>query len=288
MPVIMNSRYKRNLPGRWLIILLIAAATAGLAFLINRYLVSPNLTLKRPVKILLIGADAAKATERLPRMDSFVLALINPEDAAVSLISIPGFSLVDHLQAEIRISDAGSKEGIRFAEQLISELLKTKIDHYVVVNFDGFQQLVDILDGVEVNVTRSLKYTDKSGGLIATINPGRQVLTGEQALRYVRFLDSQGEIDRIARQQAVFGMIFKKMIHTSNIFKVFKIYHALKEYTQTDLSLKEALQLAVFAKTIALRQDVSMYILPGSAEATSWKPDYNAIGRLITQIGPVN
>ena len=78
------------------------------------------------------------------------------------------------------------------------------------------------------------------------------------------------------------------MIHPGNIFKVLKIYHAFKEYTQTDLSLKEALQLAAFTKKIDLRQDVSMYILPGSAEATYWKPDYDEIGRLLTRIGPGN
>lgn len=161
MPVIKYSRHKRNLPGLSVIILLIAAATAGLAFLINRYLVSPNLTLKRPVTILFVGADATNAKDRFPRMDSFVLALINPNDTEVSLISIPGSSQVNHLQTEIRISDTGGKEGISSVEQLISELMKTKIDHYVVVNFYEFQQLVDILDGVEVNIVRPIKYIDK-------------------------------------------------------------------------------------------------------------------------------
>ena len=67
MPVPINSRNESNLPKVLLIILLVVAGTAGLTFVINRLVIRPNLTLKKPETILFVGQDVTKSTDRFPR-----------------------------------------------------------------------------------------------------------------------------------------------------------------------------------------------------------------------------
>jgi LCP family protein required for cell wall assembly len=288
MPVPINSRNGGNLPKVLAILLLIVAGITGLTFLINRYFISPTLTLKQPVTILVVGEDMPQTTGGFPQMDTLVLALINPKKSKVSLLSIPGASQAGPLQTETSISDAGGKQGILKAQQLISELTGIKIDHYMELDFNGFRQLVDLLDGVEVDVAQSVRYTNKYGQPIAEITPGRQILNGEQALLYVRYLDQKGEADRIARQQIIFKAILTKAAQPGNIMNAVKINGAMKKYLKTDLSLKEVLQLMAFAKSIDLHRDLAVYMLPGTAGETYWKPDYPAVRRLMRQLSQVN
>lgn len=283
-----NSRTGNILPKILVILLLIVAGITGLTFLINRYFISPTLTLKQPLAILVVGEDRSQSTDGFPQMDTLVLALINPVDTKVSLLSIPGASRISPFETEILIRNAGGKEGILKAKQLISELTGTKINHYMEIDFHGFQQLVDLLDGVEVDVTQTVKYTNKDGQPIAEITPGRQILNGEQALLYIRFLDQKGEADRFVRQQVIFKAILAKVIQPGNVTNAFKINDAIKKYMKTDLSLKDILQLTAFAKSIDFHRDVTVHMLPGAAEDTYWKPDYPEIRRLMKRLRPVN
>jgi LCP family protein required for cell wall assembly len=261
------------------------AGIAGLTFLINRYFIAPALTLKQPMTVLVAGEDVPQSAGGFPSMDTLVLAYINPEDSKVTLISIPGTSWISPLKTEILIGDTGGKEGILKAEQLISQLTGTRIDHYMEINFRGFEQLVDLLDGVEVDVTQPVKYTDKNGQPIAEITPGKQILNGEQTLLYVRYLDQKGEVDRIARQQIILKAILAKAARPDNVMNAFKINDAIKKYMKTDLTLKQILQLTAFAKSIDMHRDISVRILPGTAEGPYWRPDYPEIRRLVKQIG---
>lgn len=285
MSIVMNSRNGSNLTKVLIILFLVLTGITGLAFLINRYFVTPAFTLKQPVTILLAGEDLPQRSDGFPRLDTLILALIHPKQTKVFLVSIPGASQADP-QAETLIGDAGGKEGIQKAGKLITDLTGKQIDHYMILNFQGFQQLVDLLDGIEVNVDRTVKYTGVAGQPIAVIQPGKQVLTGEQALLYVRYLDQKGEVARIARQQEVFKTILLKAAQPGNMINALKIYNTLKKYVKTDLTVKEILQLTAFAKSMDSRRDITLYTLPGTGEDNYWKPDYPEIKRLMKRLEP--
>ena len=63
------------------------------------------------------------------------------------------------------------------------------VRYYVHTDFQGFQELVDILGGVEITVERRMHYVDKAQGLEVDLFPGTQVLDGAKALQYVRYCD---------------------------------------------------------------------------------------------------
>ena len=91
-----------------------------------------------------------------------------------------------------------------------------QINYLITVNFRGFRQIVDRLDGAWIDVDR--RYFNDRGGPCgyATINlrPGYQQLTGRQALDYVRYRHTDSDLYRVARQQQ-FVKAFKGQIQES-------------------------------------------------------------------------
>jgi anionic cell wall polymer biosynthesis LytR-Cps2A-Psr (LCP) family protein len=71
----------------------------------------------------------------------------------------------------------------------------------VVLDFDAFQRMVDVLGGVEIYVPRDMKYTDRAGGLFIDLKKGRQTLDGYQAMGFVRFRKGDDDFRRQERQR---------------------------------------------------------------------------------------
>ena len=91
-----------------------------------------------------------------------------------------------------------------------------QINYLITVNFRGFRQIVDRLDGAWIDVDRRY-FNDRSGPSgYAKINlrPGYQQLTGRQTLDYVRFRHTDSDLYRVARQQQ-FVKAFKGQIQES-------------------------------------------------------------------------
>jgi len=56
------------------------------------------------------------------------------------------------------------------------------VDSYVIINLDLFENVVDALGGVEVNVPYRMLYSDRAAGLSIDLQPGPQVLDGAAAV----------------------------------------------------------------------------------------------------------
>jgi LCP family protein required for cell wall assembly len=94
-----------------------------------------------------------------------------------------------------------------------------RIDHIVAVEFNGFQAIVDALGGVPICTNRALndpKVKDANGhfhGSGLALPKGRSVLTGKQAIEFVRarYLDGTSDIGRMKRQQAFLGAVMRSV-----------------------------------------------------------------------------
>jgi LCP family protein required for cell wall assembly len=120
------------------------------------------------------------------------------------------------------ISDGGPSLLVRTVEQMTG----IRVDHYVSVDLDGFKQIANAINGVEVCILPS-SYHDPTDVNITNINDGfsgfhghdgTQRLVGDQALAFVRQRHGlpEGDIDRIKRQQQFLGSVFRTA--TSNHF----------------------------------------------------------------------
>lgn len=106
------------------------------------------------------------------------------------------------------------------------------IDHYAVVDFRGFQSMVDALDGVEVCTTEAID--DKNAHL--QLSPGRHRLDGTQALAYVRARKSIGDgsdLGRITRQQAFLSSVAQEATSSQLLVQPARLFSFLDAATKS-------------------------------------------------------
>jgi len=164
----------------------------------------------QPATALVVGYDERKGADEgtPPRSDTVMMVRADTETDSISLLSFPRDLVVDVTcpgkpSYRGRINEAYTECGTRGTLETVRKLTGQPINYLITVNFKGFRQLVDAIDGVWVDVDR--RYFNDQGGPngFATINlfPGYQRLGGYQALDYVRFRHTDSDLFRVARQQ---------------------------------------------------------------------------------------
>jgi LCP family protein required for cell wall assembly len=153
-----------------------------------------------------------------------MLARADPETDSISLLSFPRDMTVEiHCPGRStyvdKIAHAFSScgaNGPQASLETVKALTGLPINYLITVNFRGFRQIVDRLDGAWIDVDR--RYFNDRGGPFgyAKINlfPGYQNLTGRQALDYVRYRHTDSDLYRVARQQQ-FVKAFKGQVQES-------------------------------------------------------------------------
>jgi polyisoprenyl-teichoic acid--peptidoglycan teichoic acid transferase len=188
-----------------------------------------------PQTIMLAGSDRRHGDKKKglkPRSDTIILMRVDP-NKGIALLSLPRdlkVSIPGH--GSDKINAAYTLGGPKLAIKTVKQLTHLKINHYIDVNFRGFQQAVDEIGCVFVDVDR--RYFNDNSGLgygqqYAAINvrPGYQKMCGARALEYVRYRHTDTDISRNARQQdfmrytraqITFGKLIK---HTGKLIDIF-------------------------------------------------------------------
>jgi len=225
----------------------------------------------RPVNILVMGIDRVLDTsEKAPdifsgRSDTMLLVRLDPAAETVNVLSIPRDTRVDIPGIGIyKINHANVVGGAMLAAQTVSYNLDgITIDRYVRVSTGAFRELVDLLGGVEIFVPTRMYYIDKTQDLRIDLQPGRQVLNGDQAEQFARFRkDGFGDVGRVQRQQQLIRALRDRLTNPLVLPKLPQAIELLQSYIDTNLTLNEMLALASFG--LGLKQDnFRMVMLPG-------------------------
>ncbi|MCM3574128.1 MULTISPECIES: LCP family protein [Mesobacillus] len=223
------------------------------------------------ISVLFVGIDDSEARnfESASRTDALMLATLNEKDKSIKLLSIPRDSLVyiPSKGYEDKINHAYGKGGITSTIETVEELLDVPVDYYVQMNFEAFIDVVDALDGIEVEVPFELHEkdsTDRNGAVY--LKPGLQTLDGEEALALARTRKLDNDIERGKRQQEILKSIMKKAASAKSITKYSDVMEAVGDNMQTDLSFSEMKALVDYA-TAGSSLDVETMSLQG-ADAT--------------------
>jgi polyisoprenyl-teichoic acid--peptidoglycan teichoic acid transferase len=173
------------------------------------------------INILLVGEEAINDGGARGRTDSMMIATINVKQKALKLtsimrdlyVAIPGYS-------DNKLNAAYHNGGMPLLKQTIEENFDIKIDGSVLVDFSGFEQIIDLLDGVEITLTANeASYLNRtnyiSNPIYRNVRAGTQTLNGNQALGYsrIRYVKTESERDdfgRTSRQRTVLNAIFEK------------------------------------------------------------------------------
>ena len=153
--------------------------------------------------------------------------------------------------------------GYNGLKAILGELYQVEIKYYVEVNFEGFQQIVDALGGLTVNV--QVPVVDDTypagGGALARvyIASGMQHMTGAEALVYARSRHASTDFDRGARQQRVLLSLRQQTDIASILPRVDSFANALATSVRTDIPRELMPRLLGLAARVST-PDVQSYV----------------------------
>lgn len=230
---------------------------------------------KGRTNILLLGIAGGKHPA-WDLTDTMILASIKLNTKDVLMISLPRDIWSPTLQDKINSAYHYGEEkrkggGFVLAKSIAEEVLGLPVHYAILIDFDGFQDTIDTLGGIEIEVPESFK--DKKFPLPGKENDncdgdpefacryetikfkqGHQLMDGETALKYVRSRNAEGQqgtdFARSQRQQQVI-LAFKKKTTSlrilANPFKIKKLQTQFSKSIKTDAQLSEVLALAKVA-----------------------------------------
>ncbi|WP_066500716.1 LCP family protein [Abyssisolibacter fermentans] len=225
------------------------------------------------VNVLLLGLEDT-------RTDTIIFASFDSKTKKMDLLSIPRdtyYSEAGHNNADQKkINAVYGRSNAKGTMNAVSKILGgIPIHYYVSVKYEGVEEIVNTLGGVEVTVPFHMKYDDTTVGksLHIDIPKGKQVLDGENAVKFLRFRKSSngngykdGDLGRIKSQQ----QFLKSAINKALSFKLPAVIKTCFNYVRTDMPLTDMLIYAKNAIGIDPDKDITMKVLPGSAK----KGDY--------------
>ena len=219
------------------------------------------------INILLLGIDRRGGKGWGYRTDTIIIVRVDPVNKTVGMMSIPR-----DLQVSIpgngddRINTAnvyGYKYnypggGPALLKRTIESSFDIPIDYYVIVDFDGFKQIIDTLGGVDVNVPKALHdtmYPDPRPGdpyayKTVHFNAGWQHMDGARALEYARSRMSTSDFDRAKRQQSLLLAIREKALNLNLLPKLPTLTATMMDTVLTDMTLDEMIELARLAPQV--------------------------------------
>ncbi|MDO7864165.1 LCP family protein [Brochothrix thermosphacta] len=173
---------------------------------------------EKPFTVLLmgIGTQPSNAKRQLRgASDTMVLATVNPSKNEMNLLSIPR-DMITPISGESKkgkISTAYTIGGAQKSVDTVSDLFDVSIDHYVTLNMDGLEQLVDAVDGVTVKNT--FEFTQDG----FNFPKGSLTLSGEKALSYslMRYNDPNDDFGRQKRQRQTVDALFVKLVSAKGL-----------------------------------------------------------------------
>jgi len=202
--------------------------------------------------------------------DTILVVNLNLENGQQVFISIPRdiwiSSIKDKINAAYHFGEEAQKgKGLLTAKAAVEEVVGMPIHYGILIDFAGFVKVVDLVGGIDVNVSQSFtdalypiagKENDACAGdsefkcryETVTFTKGSQNMDGERALKYVRSRYAEGaagtDISRGQRQQAVILALKNKLLNLnvlSNFKLLQKLTQAADESVVSDLPVGEAL-----------------------------------------------
>ena len=239
-----------------------------------------------PVTFLLMGSDqrTGKGNKGYgnfegARSDTTMLLHVYPDRESAVVVSIPRDTVVnlpackdsdDKVLPAIRdrFNAAFDRGGPGCTVKAVEAMTGLTVDHFVVLDFNGFKKTIDALGGVEVCLTRPLQDS-KSG---VDLPAGRTRVSGEDALSFVRVRHNIGDgsdISRINRQQIFLSSLIQEVTDSGLLTDPLRLWRVLRESSKsiaTDKALADSDGLIAMAASLSgLRpKDISFVTLPAA------------------------
>ena len=270
---------------------------------------------QEPLNILVMGSDTREGegnnidgmTLSGERSDTTLLIHLSANRKFAYGISIPRDTLVDRPECyeedgtpipaaqDVMWNDAFSVGGPACTIQQFEQISGVRVDNYAVIDFRGFKDMVNALDGVEVCIPEDIVDTERG----ITLEAGTREIKDEEALSYVRVRYTVGDgtdPNRIRRQQAFMAAMMSKVVRADMLARPDRIVgfmNALTDSIQTDFA--NIAQLAKIGGTfqgIGLHK-VKFVTTPWEYSTTQegrveWTPEVDDLWDLVVEDEPLS
>lgn len=225
---------------------------------------------KLPVNLLMLGMDGEEL-----RSDVILMFNYSPERNALNILSFARDTKVTAGGRTSKINALEAIGGIPLVIRQIEELTGLPVNYYLTMNFKGFRQIVDLLDGVTVNVPFDMDYDDSGQDLHIHLQKGLQVLDGVKAEQFVRYRKgnrpgqgyTDGDIGRIGAQQDFLRALIDQKLKLKYLSKADDVFLILKENMGTNIEIGD---LRYYLKDVQNlgKGKISTFTAPGESVYT--------------------
>lgn len=218
------------------------------------------------INVLVMGMDSREENnDDIPRTDTMILFSLDPESRTAGMLSIPrdlwveipGF---DHnkINTAYRLGEVynTAERGPGLVLSTVEELLGMEINYYAMVDFAAFEDFIDELGGVTIQVPKKIVIDPLGKHNTTILKKGEHVLPGELALAYARSRNTSGsDFDRAERQQQVIMAIRERILSAELLPSLIQnapaLYETLSSGISSNLTLMQLVRLAWIAQQIS-------------------------------------
>ena len=276
-------------------ILLLVAAVCVVAYVAFGYFfpdkgldnLNPEDRLSLKKNIIVMGVD--ERSDDVGRSDTLFVVMFDSKTKAASLLSVPRDTRV-RIEGHgwDKINHAYAYGGQKLTQKTVEELLGIKVNNYVMVDFKGFEGLVDAIGGIDIDVEKDMYYHDTWDGFTVDLKKGRQHLNGKTAIQYVRFRDEEGDIGRIRRQQHFLMAVYDKITCADMLLHIPGLEKQLTSMVKTDMPLSDMIDIGRALHSMVKEKGLSMAMVPGEPKyidgISYWLPDITDLRELMVKM----
>ena len=276
-------------------ILLLVAAVCVVAYVAFGYFfpekgldnLNPADRLSLKKNIIVMGVD--ERSDDVGRSDTLFVVMFDSKTKAASLLSVPRDTRV-RIEGHgwDKINHAYAYGGQKLTQKTVEELLGIKVNNYVMVDFKGFEGLVDAIGGIDIDVEKDMYYHDTWDGFTVDLKKGRQHLNGKTAIQYVRFRDEEGDIGRIRRQQHFLMAVYDKITSADMLLHIPGLAKQLTSMVKTDMPLSDMIDIGRALHSMVKEKGLSMAMVPGEPKyidgISYWLPDITDLREMMVQM----
>ncbi|MBU2028808.1 LCP family protein [Patescibacteria group bacterium] len=238
------------------------------------------------LNILLLGT-AGKGKPGQNLTDTLMILSVNPQNSQVAFLSLPrdlyvpvpflNFGTKINSVYQLGLNNAGKdpRAAAEIILKTVEDVTSLKLHYYAILNFDGFEKIIDSLGGINVQNERDIYDPSYPGPNysyeIFELKKGLHHLDGKTALRYARERhdDPEGDFGRAKRQQQIMEAAKNKFFSAGtllNVFSLNEIFNALGENIVTDIAPEEFTGFLELVKNLDTRNATNVVL-------DAWKKD---------------
>jgi len=222
--------------------------------------------------VLLLGSDAPVGDRGVKRTDTMIIVSINRDGPTASMISLPRDLYVYMPGGTMnRLNSAITVGGANLLKQTILYNFGIPIHYFAQVDFEGFEGIVDGIEGVDLAVScgfkdwriksPDLEPEDEDNWYVHELEPGVHHMDGETALWYARSRLMSNDFDRGRRQQQLLRAMLNQGVDLGLVPQVPVLWSTFQDTVVTDMDIGRMLQIAAMAPAIRENGVQNLYLL---------------------------